>query len=122
MPFPKWIPNPTSMVIEKLRRDGISPEGGGGKFCEPSYDILDVFDVFASMFEGRYALTESGARETVRESYNHLLYRRDEPHRYSIPGRGEVTGTIRGVGPAGELSVEIESRTEEFLFREIESV
>lgn len=104
--FPEWVPNPTSLLLETgIRRD-----------------IMEVFNVFESRFTARYATLENGGEETISREYNDMLYRRYEPHRYVIPGRGEVEGTIKRVENEGELVVEIEGKPEKFLFREIEFI
>lgn len=104
--FPDWVPNPTSLLLET----------GIGR------DVMEVFDVFDAKFTARYATLENGGGEAVSREYNDMLYRRGEPHRYFIPGRGEVEGTIERAEDNGELVVGIEGKLEKFLFREIEFI
>lgn len=104
--FPEWLPNPTSMAVETGCR----------------FDITEVFDVFSSKLEPLYAALERGEEDTVRSAYHGRLYRLGRPHRYFIPGRGEIEGIIRGVEPTGELIVETDGKEEKFLFKEIEFV
>lgn len=104
--FADWVPNPTSMSLET------------GRY----YDIMDVMDAFSEAFGSLYAILEQGGGGEIKERYDSMLYRLGEPHRYMIPGRGEVTGIIRGVEHAGDLIVEIDGRPEKFLFKEIEFI
>lgn len=104
--FPEWVPNPTSMALET-----------GGTF-----DIHDVFATFYDKFSARYSSLEEGEQERIEEDYRYLLYRLDQSRRYSIPGRGEVEGTIRSVEPSGRLIVEIDGEMHGFLFKEIEYI
>ncbi len=72
-------------------------------------------------------MTESPERmndslERLEEDYRASLYRLDESSRFSIPGRGEVDGTIRAVEPSGRLILEIDGELHGFLFKEIEYI
>ncbi len=104
--FPEWIPNPTSMALE----------------TGSTFDIHDVFATFSEMFEARYSTLAEGRQESIEDDYRSLLYRLDEPHRFSIPACGEVEGTIRSVEPSGRLLVEIDGEMQGFLFKEIEYI
>lgn len=104
--FPEWVPNPASIALET----GVK------------HDTMEVFAVFSHKLEPYYKALEGGGEAAIAAAYHERLYRLGKPHRYFIPGRGEVMGTILGVGAGGELKVEIEGRTEEFLFKEIEFI
>ncbi len=104
--FPEWVPNPTSLFLETGIR----------------HDIMEVFNVFGARFTDRYATLENGGDDTISREYNDILYRRDELHRYMIPGRGEVEGMVKQVENTGGLVMEIEGEQEKFLFREIEFI
>jgi len=104
--FPEWVPNPTSLLLETGLR----------------HDIMEVFDVFEAKFRERYGALENGRGEALCAEYNDLLYRRGEPHKYHIPGRGGVEGIIKSVEKNGALTVDIDGEPEKFLFREIEFI
>ena len=104
--FPEWVPNPTSMMLETGN----------------TFDIHDVFEMFCEMFCARYSSLAEGGLERIEEDFRSLLYRLDTPARFSIPGRGEVAGTIRAVEPSGRLMVEIGGEMHGFLFKEIEYI
>ena len=104
--FPEWIPNPTSMLLETGKQQ----------------DIHEVFYTCYDELRKRYEMLEGGDTDRIRADYHKLIYRRDEPRRFSVPGEGEVTGIIRGVEPDGKLLVEIEGSVRGFLFKEIEFI
>lgn len=107
--FDSWVPNPTSMSL----LNGVD------------YRLDDVLGVVCEEIESQYRLIESGRFESIRSSYNQLLYRRNERCQYLIPdGQSveRVEGIVRSVAESGALCVEIDGRLREFLFKEIEFV
>lgn len=104
--FAGWVSNPCSMASLTGRR----------------YDVLEVFGRLYENLANRYDMLERGCGEEIGSDYHSRLYRLGRPSRFFIPDRGEVEGTITGVGPDGTLYVGMEGSVQGFLFREIEFI
>jgi BirA family biotin operon repressor/biotin-[acetyl-CoA-carboxylase] ligase len=109
--FEDWLPNPTSMALETGRE----------------FDRREVLERFYARLMEHFEMLRRGHREKLQRDYHSKIYRLDTPARFSLPGgeaTTEFTGTIRGVGPGGELMVEEEggSVPRSYLFNEISFV
>jgi BirA family biotin operon repressor/biotin-[acetyl-CoA-carboxylase] ligase len=104
--FEDWLPNPTSMALETGRE----------------FDLREVLERFHGRLTQRFGTLRRGGREALRSDYHALLYRRDTPARFATPDGERFTGTIRGVGPDGELTIETDDGPRRFLFHEISMV
>ncbi len=101
--FEEWLPNPTSMTLEAGRQ----------------FDRREVLERFYARLMERFDALRSGARETLQTDYHSKIYRLDTPARYAQPDGTEFSGTIRGVGPGGELMVDDGTSVRSFLYNEI---
>lgn len=101
--FDKWLPNPTSMALETGRE----------------YDRREVLERFCAKLAERFETLKTGDREALQRDYHSKIYRLDTPARFALPDGTEFTGTIRGVGPGGELAVESHDGIKNYLYREV---
>lgn len=107
--FDPSLPNPTSMALETGR----------------TFDRREVLKRFYARLVERFETLRDGGskgRKKLLADYHSLIYRLDTPARFAIPDGGEFTGTIRGVGPGGELIIDDGAATRSFLFREVSFV
>ncbi len=104
--FDTALPNPTSMALET------------GHSC----DRRKVLEEFYKRLMARFETLKGGAREDLQRDYHSKIYRLDTPARYTLPDGVEFTGTIRGVGPGGELLLEDAGGIKKYLYREVSFV
>ncbi len=97
------LPNATSMTLETG--------------CE--YDRGDILQNFYNNLMARFEDLKGGEREKLQREYHTKIYRLDTPALFVLPDGTEITGTIRGVKPTGELLVESGSEIKSYLYREI---
>jgi BirA family biotin operon repressor/biotin-[acetyl-CoA-carboxylase] ligase len=101
--FDPALPNPTSMALET----GIT------------FDRREVLERFYDRLMARFETLRGDARDALRRDYHSKIYRLDTPARYLLPGGEEFTGTIRGVGPGGELLIDDGSAVKSYLYSEV---
>jgi BirA family biotin operon repressor/biotin-[acetyl-CoA-carboxylase] ligase len=101
--FDDWIPNPTSMALE----------------AGCTFELREVLERFYARLMERYEALREGGREELARDYHARIYRLDTPARFALPDGSEITGTIRGVEPGGELVVETPGGVKKYLYREI---
>jgi BirA family biotin operon repressor/biotin-[acetyl-CoA-carboxylase] ligase len=104
--FDEWLPNPTSMALETDR----------------TFDRRDVLQRFYARLMERFEQLREGGREALQRDYHARIYRLDTPATYTLPDGTRFAGTIRGVGPSGELSIETPDGIKKFLFHEVSFV
>ncbi len=105
--FEPWVPNPTSMSLETGRE----------------FDCRQVLDAFCVALDRRYGRLCGGEADVIAADYLRRMYRLDTESGFVLPTGERVTGTVRGVGPCGELIVEFEGGVRKsFLFSEIRFV
>lgn len=102
--FSPELPNPVSML-----------GAAGGEF-----DRAEVLETFCTAFARHYGQLENGEPGKLDEDYYTRLYLADTPHLFRLPEGRALEGTIRRIGPGGELIVETEGGAlRSFLFKEI---
>ncbi len=104
--FEEWLPNPTSMALEAGR----------------TFDRREVLERFYARLMERFGVLRDGGdagREWLLADYHSRIYRLDTSARFALPNGMEFTGTIRGVGPGGELLVDDGASLRSFLYREV---
>jgi BirA family biotin operon repressor/biotin-[acetyl-CoA-carboxylase] ligase len=101
--FEEWLPNPTSMALETGRE----------------YDRREVLKRFVDRLGVRFETLRRGEKEALRRDYHSKIWRLGTPARYVFPDGEEFTGTIRGVGPGGELAIETPDGVKNYLFHEV---
>lgn len=107
MTFPDYLPNPTSMAVER----GIM------------FDRQEVLERFLRHLDKLYALLRAGQKRHIEELYRRTMYHLDERHTYAYPSGERFEATIRGVRPSGELRLEHADGTiREYAFKEVEFV
>lgn len=104
--FDEWIPNPTSMNLER----------------EQKFDIMEVFDTLYTSLMLRYGQLETNKKEQIEEDYHRLIYRCEKLHTFAYPDGRQFAGIIKKVAPSGELFVEIDGVCNVFKFTEIRFV
>lgn len=105
--FDDWVPNPTSMALETGR----------------DHDRREVLERFYARLTERFEALKSGGNEKLRRDYHSKIYRLDTPALYELPDGTRFTGTIRGVGPGGELIIETpDGEKKQYLYREVSFV
>ncbi|MCD7963178.1 MAG: biotin--[acetyl-CoA-carboxylase] ligase [Rikenellaceae bacterium] len=90
------------------------------------YDRAEVLDKFIHYFIHYFNKMESQDYDSINEEYLRNLYRRDEEHRFVLPGGGIINGVIRNVKETGELIVEHSGNGirfyKSYLFKEIDFI
>jgi BirA family biotin operon repressor/biotin-[acetyl-CoA-carboxylase] ligase len=105
--FPKDIPNPTSMAIER----------------NMEFDRKEVLDHYVSALSELYTMLEQGHKEAIETRYIATMYHLNEEHTYAYPNGEHFQATIRGVLPSGHLRLEHKDGTiAEYAFKEVEFV
>ncbi|MDR2891375.1 MAG: biotin--[acetyl-CoA-carboxylase] ligase [Alistipes sp.] len=122
--FEPWLPNPTSMALELERSMAREPECAlDRREVLERREVLDrreVLERFYGRLMERVECLKGGGRATILADYHAKIYRLDTPARFALPDGGEFVGTIRGVGPGGELTIDHPDGTaKSFLFREV---
>lgn len=102
--FASWVPNPTSMSL----------------LLGHKLDKQEVLDAFYLSFISRFQMLIDGTFSSLSTDYHQALYLLGEAHTYKLPNGTSFEGTILGVSPNGELSVEDNTgKVRKFLFKEI---
>ena len=104
--FDDWLPNPTSMALETWLR----------------FDRREVLKRFYGCLMARFETLRAGGQEALQRDYHSKIYRLDTPALYALPDGTQFTGTIRGVGPGGELRLETSDGIKKYLYREVSFV
>lgn len=105
--FDSCLPNPTSMYMET----GVKT------------DLRQALDRLCGALEERYRQLQAGRYEALAADYHRIMYRLGGLSQFVLPDGSRVSGTVRGVRPAGELVVEFEDgKTGAFLFGDIRFV
>ena len=102
--FSPALPNPISMFLAT------------GK----EFDRGEVLASFLKAFAARYSQLETGQTSALESEYYDRLYLADTPHCFRLPDGQILEGSIREVGPCGELIIETDNGDKRsFLFKEI---
>lgn len=105
--FDPSLPNPVSMA-QLLGRELIAEE---------------VLHCFLKHLQCNYEALRDGAKISLHDRYNALLYRKNELHTYALPSGEKFPAKIVGTAPSGALRLEDkEGNTKDYLFKEVEFV
>ena len=105
--FDPSLPNPVSMA-QLLGRELIAEE---------------VLHCFLKHLQCNYEALRDGAKISLHDRYNALLYRKNELHTYALPSGERFSAKIVGTAPSGALRLEDkEGNTKDYLFKEVEFV
>lgn len=88
--FDPALPNPTSMALELGRE----------------LDRSEVLERFHARLMARVDALRNGERAELQRSYHSRIYRLGVPSRFAFPDGGQISATIHGVAPTGELLLE----------------
>ena len=105
--FDPSLPNPVSMA-QLLGKELIAEE---------------VLHCFLKHLQCNYEALRDGAKISLHDRYNALLYRKSELHTYALPSGEKFSAKIVGTAPSGALRLEDkEGNTKDYLFKEVEFV
>jgi BirA family biotin operon repressor/biotin-[acetyl-CoA-carboxylase] ligase len=114
---------------------GIGVNVNQEKFPEGLADAVSIFQLTGSAFdletvlrdlaEGvkqEFSLIRDGRSDELRARYEEVLFKRNSPHMFRIPGGDPFIGRIVGVSDQGLLNVQKENdvQVHQFAFKEIE--
>lgn len=105
--FESNIPNPVSMA----------------QLLGKQLDAEAVLQCFMKYLQHNYESLREGAKESLHERYNMLLYRKNEYHTYALPSGERFRAKIVGTAPSGALCLENEQgEIKDYLFKEVEFI
>ena len=105
--FESNIPNPVSMA----------------QLLGKQLDAEAVLRCFMKYLQHNYESLREGAKESLHERYNMLLYRKNEYHTYALPSGERFRAKIVGTAPSGALCLENEQgEIKDYLFKEVEFI